>query len=277
MMRIVRFKHGKGELWGLLDDDQVTSLEGAVTFEQAHAQARAGAAGEVLPLAAVRLMPPVQRDAKIICAGLNYRAHLLEMKRAFPAHPSIFIRFADSLVGHDEPVVHPVNSDCFDYEAELAVVIGKPARHVAVEVALEYVAGYTCMAENSVRDFQLHNTQATPGKNFERSGALGPWIVSADEVPDPGKLVLIGRLNGEEVQRSGTNDLIFSVPQLISYLSSFMTLYPGDVIATGTPEGVGMTRKPPRYLRAGDVFEVEVSKVGTLTNAVVNERRSHVS
>ncbi|MDR5761377.1 fumarylacetoacetate hydrolase family protein [Caballeronia sp. LZ035] len=275
-MKIIRFEHASRQRWGVLNDDQVTSIDGADTFEQAVARARSGAAGETVPLSAVRLLPPVGRDAKILCAGLNYRAHLVEMKRAFPEYPSIFVRFANSLVGHDEPVVRPFNSDCFDYEAELAVVIGKPARHVSVEDALEYVAGYTCMAENSVRDFQQHNTQATPGKNFERSGALGPWIVTADEVPDPGRLVLTGRLNGEVVQRSGTDDLIFSVPQLIAYLSSFTTLDPGDVIATGTPEGVGMTRKPPRYLREGDVFEVDVSSIGTLANTVANERRTHV-
>ncbi|SAK99036.1 5-oxopent-3-ene-1,2,5-tricarboxylate decarboxylase [Caballeronia temeraria] len=274
-MKIVRFEQAAHQRWGVLDDAWITSIDGADTFEQALARAQ-GADGGRVPLSAVSLLSPVQSDAKIICAGLNYRAHLLEMKRTFPEHPSIFVRFADSLVGHDAPVVRPFNSDCFDYEAELAVVIGKPARHVSVDDALDYVAGYTCMAENSVRDFQQHNTQATPGKNFEHSGALGPWIVTADEIPDPGRLVLIGRLNGQEVQRSGTDDLIFSVPQLIAYLSSFTTLNAGDVIGTGTPEGVGMTRKPPRYLREGDVFEVDVSGIGTLANTVANERRRHV-
>jgi 2-keto-4-pentenoate hydratase/2-oxohepta-3-ene-1,7-dioic acid hydratase in catechol pathway len=214
---------------------------------------------------------PVLDPEKIICVGLNYRTHGSEVGADISDKPSLFVRFRNSLVAHDEPIVRPRNSPMFDYEGELAVVIGRGGRHIPPDRALEHVAGYTCFAENSVRDFQRHSRQATAGKNFERSGSVGPWIVTADEIPDPAKLTLVTRLNGEEVQRASTSDLIFSVPELVAYVSSFTRLEAGDLIATGTPSGVGSARKPPLWMKAGDVLEVEISDIGCLRNIVVDE------
>ncbi|WP_144640937.1 fumarylacetoacetate hydrolase family protein [Bordetella genomosp. 13] len=270
-MKIARLEHDGQAVWGIVADESVELLPGARNYGDALAAGASAAKRTALPIAGVRWLPPVLPDTKIICAGLNYGKHVQEMGRSDAAHASVFPRFADSFVGHGDDVVCPKNSDQLDYEAELAVVIGKTARHVPVERALEYVGGYTCMAENSVRDFQMHNRQATPGKNFERSGALGPWIVPADALPDPREVRVIGRLNGDEMQNGGLDDLIYSIPVLISYLSAFTTLRAGDIIATGTPEGVGMTRKPPRYLRPGDRFEVEVTGVGVLRHGTRQE------
>lgn len=269
-MKIARLEHDGHAVWGVVGSESVELLPGAHDYGEALAEAASAVERAALPITNVRWLAPVVSNTKIICAGLNYGKHAQEMDRGAGAYPSVFPRFADSFVGHDDQVVCPRNSDQLDYEAELAVVIGKPARHVPVERAMEYVGGYTCMAENSVRDYQMHNRQATPGKNFERSGALGPWIVSPD-LPDPREVRVIGRLNGVEVQNGGLDDLIFSIPALISYLSAFTTLRAGDIIATGTPEGVGMTRKPPRYLHPGDQFEVEVSGVGVLRHGTRQE------
>ncbi|WP_029954562.1 fumarylacetoacetate hydrolase family protein [Achromobacter sp. DH1f] len=270
-MKIARLEHDGHAVWGVVGSESVELLPGARDYGQALAEAAAVAKRATVPITEVRWLAPVMPDTKIICAGLNYGKHVREMDRGASAHPSVFPRFADSFVGHGATVICPRNSEQLDYEAELAVVIGKQARHVPVERALDYVAGYTCMAENSVRDYQMHNRQATPGKNFECSGALGPWIVSADSLNGPREVRVIGRLNGVEVQNGGLDDLIFSIPTLIAYLSTFTTLRAGDIIATGTPEGVGMTRKPPRYLRPGDQFEVEVLGVGVLRHGTRQE------
>lgn len=228
-----------------------------------------------LDLTTLQLLPPIPSPRKILCVGLNYGRHVAEAGRELPAHPSLFARFADSFVGHGDSVWKPQASDRLDYEAELAVVIGRGGRHIPARDALAHVAGYTCMAENSVRDFQKHNAQVTPGKNFERSGAIGPWLVTADEVGDPAQLSVIGRLNGEVMQHGHVSDLIFPIPELIAYISRFTPLSPGDVIATGTPEGVGSSRKPPRFLAAGDMLEVEIPGVGTLTHTVADEPARH--
>lgn len=216
-------------------------------------------------------LPPITDPDKIVCVGLNYRRHAEEAGMAIPRHPSLFVRFPASQVGHEAPTVAPSASEEYDYEAELAVVIGRGGRRIAGADAMAAVAGYACFAENSVRDFQKHAAQATPGKNFEASGAFGPWMTTADEVPDPAALRVIGRLNGETMQDESVSDLIFSIPQIIAYVSAFTRLLPGDVLVTGTPAGVGMARKPPRWLRAGDVFEVDIPGVGRLRNAVAAE------
>mgnify|MGYP002778040843 CR=1 FL=1 len=216
-------------------------------------------------------LPPIPDPDKILCIGLNYRRHAEEAGMALPKHPSMFVRFPGSQVGHEAPTVAPAASAEYDYEAELAVVIGCGGRHIAESDAMAAVAGYACFAENSVRDFQKHAAQATPGKNFEASGAFGPWITTADEVPDPAALQVIGRLNGQVMQDEPVSDLIFSIPRIIAYASSFARLLPGDVLVTGTPAGVGMARKPPLWLRPGDVFEVDIPGVGRLRNAVVAE------
>ncbi|HEY0294424.1 MAG TPA: fumarylacetoacetate hydrolase family protein [Bordetella sp.] len=219
----------------------------------------------------VVLLPPVIDPAKILCVGLNYHLHAQEAGMQVPAKPSIFVRFASSLTGQGQPVLRPRESDLFDYEAELAVVIGRQGRRISEQDAMRHVAGYACLAENSVRDWQRHSAQATPGKNFDASGAFGPWLVTPDEAGPPENMDIIGRLNGEVVQHDSVANMIFSVAELIAYLSTFTELLPGDVISTGTPAGVGLGRKPPRYMRAGDVFEVEISRLGVLRNRVQDD------
>jgi 2-keto-4-pentenoate hydratase/2-oxohepta-3-ene-1,7-dioic acid hydratase in catechol pathway len=216
---------------------------------------------------------PVIPDAgaKVLCVGVNYMPHIREMGRERPDKPVIFTRFADSIVGHGRPLLKPLASEQFDFEGELAVVIGKRARRVSKERALDYVAGYTCFNDGSVRDYQRHSPQFTPGKNFHASGAFGPWLVTVDEVPDPRKLMLTTRLNGQVVQHESVGELCFDVPQLIEYCSIFAQLEPGDVIVTGTPGGVGAGRKPPLWMKPGDTIEVEITGIGTLRNPVVAE------
>ena len=215
-------------------------------------------------------LPVIANPPKILCAGLNYRSHVAETGREMPTKPSMFSRFTDTLLGHQGVMIRPSVSEQFDFEGELAVIIGRAGRHVPPERALEFVAGYTCFMDGSVRDFQ--KISITAGKNFPASGPLGPWMVTADEIPDPSKLTLATRLNGREVQRSTTDLLIYSVPAIISYVSDFTPLEPGDIIATGTPEGVGHKRTPPLWMKAGDVIEVEISGIGTLRNRVEDER-----
>jgi 2-keto-4-pentenoate hydratase/2-oxohepta-3-ene-1,7-dioic acid hydratase in catechol pathway len=192
------------------------------------------------------------------------------MARELPKQPSMFIRFADTLVGHGGELIRPKVSDNFDFEGELALVIGKGGRHIAAERALEHVAGYTCFVDGSVRDYQKFSV--TSGKNFPGTGPLGPWLVTADEIPDPSRLTLMTRLNGREVQRSPTDLLIYAIPQIIAFCSDFTALSPGDIISTGTPEGVGHSRKPPLWMKAGDTLEVEITDIGVLRADVVDER-----
>jgi 2-keto-4-pentenoate hydratase/2-oxohepta-3-ene-1,7-dioic acid hydratase in catechol pathway len=219
----------------------------------------------------LRWLPPITDPDKTLCVGLNYFLHAQEAKMAVPEHPSLFARFPAAQVGHGTPVVRPRVSHKFDYEAELAVVIGRAGRHVPAEAAEAYIAGYSCFAENSVRDWQTHSRQATPGKNFERSGAFGPWLVTPDEAGPVAAMEVVGRLNGREMQRDAAANMIFSVPQVIAYVSTFITLLPGDVLVTGTPAGVGFTRDPPVWLQPGDRFDVEITNLGVLSNEVVDE------
>jgi 2-keto-4-pentenoate hydratase/2-oxohepta-3-ene-1,7-dioic acid hydratase in catechol pathway len=193
------------------------------------------------------------------------------MGRERPTHPVLFVRFADSVVGHGAPLLKPLASEQFDYEGELAVVIGKRARRVQRERAFDYVAGYTCFNDGSIRDYQRHSQQFTPGKNFHHSGSFGPWLVTTDEIADPHALELTTRLNGQVVQRESVGELCFDIPQLIEYCSTWTQLEPGDVIITGTPGGVGAERTPPLWMKAGDTIEVELSQIGTLRNPVVAE------
>jgi 2-keto-4-pentenoate hydratase/2-oxohepta-3-ene-1,7-dioic acid hydratase in catechol pathway len=219
----------------------------------------------------VSLLPPIVHPGKVLCIGVNYRKHVLEMGRDLPEYPWVFTRSADSFVGHQDAMIRPAVSEQFDFEGELALVIGKTAHRVSAASALDHVAGYCCLNDGSIRDFQRHSGQFTAGKNFWRSGAMGPWLVTADEVGDPSALRLETRLNGEVMQSASTSDLIFDIPTLIEYCSTFARLEPGDVIATGTPGGVGAARKPPLWMRAGDTIEVSISGIGTLTNTVEDE------
>ena len=209
--------------------------------------------------------------AKWLCVGVNYMPHIKEMGRERPSHPVMFVRFHDSIVGHGQPLLLPPSSVQFDYEGELAVVIGKRARHVRREHALDYVAGYSCFNDGSIRDYQRHSQQFTPGKNFHHSGSFGPWLVTTDELPDPRTLQLTTRLNGQIVQHESVGELCFDIPQLIEYCTKWTQLLPGDVLVTGTPGGVGAGRTPPLWMSAGDHVEVEISGIGVLRNPVMAE------
>lgn len=223
----------------------------------------------VIDLNAVRLLPPVPVPPKILCVGLNYDDHLEESGLKKPAYPEIFARFATSLIAHQEPIRRPRESTALDYEAELAVVIGKPGRRIPQEQALDHVAGYSLFNDASVRDFQLRTPQWTMGKNFDGTGSFGPWLVTPDAVPPGARgLRIQGRLNGRVMQDARTDLLIFSVPELIEMISVAMSLERGDVIITGTPGGVGAARKPPVFMQPGDIFEVEIEELGVLTNPV---------
>jgi 2-keto-4-pentenoate hydratase/2-oxohepta-3-ene-1,7-dioic acid hydratase in catechol pathway len=279
-MRLASFSHGGRVAFGAVRAEGIVDLStpdvrtlrtalAAWGVEGLRARAEAGRA--VVPLQEASWLQPIVEPDKILCVGLNYFDHAKEANMPVPERPSLFVRFASSQVGHLASVERPRASHQFDYEAELAVVIGRTGRHVSEERAHEYVFGFSCFAENSVRDWQTHSRQATSGKNFERSGAFGPWITTPDEAGPVERMEVIGRLNGREMQRDNAANMIFSVPQLIAYISTFTTLLPGDVIVTGTPAGVGFTRKPPVWLVPGDRFEVEVTGVGVLSNAVIEE------
>jgi len=220
-------------------------------------------------LSDVKFLPVVPDPQRIVCVGINYRSHAEETGRDISPAPSVFLRLADTLVGHGGALVRPSVSHMFDFEGELAVVIGRPGRHIAQADALQHIAGYTCFVDGSVRDYQKFSV--TSGKNFPGTGPLGPVLATTDEIPDPTRLTLVTRLNGEEMQRSGTDKLIYSIPHVIKFVSDFTGLAPGDVIATGTPAGVGHRRSPPVWMKAGDVLEVEISGIGTLRNPVVGE------
>ncbi|WP_250520732.1 MULTISPECIES: fumarylacetoacetate hydrolase family protein [unclassified Caballeronia] len=226
----------------------------------------------ILPWREVELRPVVPDPDKILCVGINYMTHVKETGRDIPTKPMFFTRFADSQTAHDAPIVRPLASHKLDFEGELAVVIGRTARHVKAANAFDYVAGYACYNDGSVRDWQRHTIQFTPGKNFPSTGSFGPWLVTADDVGDPSQLSLVTRLNGEVVQQAPLDDLIFDIPTLIEYCSTFTVLRPGDVIITGTTGGVGAFREPPLWMKPGDIVEVEISKIGVLRNTIADER-----
>jgi 2-keto-4-pentenoate hydratase/2-oxohepta-3-ene-1,7-dioic acid hydratase in catechol pathway len=221
---------------------------------------------------AIRYRPVIDDPAaKLLCVGVNYLPHIREMGRERPDDPVIFTRFADSLVGHEEPMVRPRASQKYDFEGELAVIMGRRARHIAKRDALDYIAGYSCFNDGSIRDFQRHGLQWTPGKNFHHSGAFGPWLVTRDEQPDPAALHLTTTLNDEVVQDEKVSELCFDIGDLIAYITTWAELLPGDVIATGTPGGVGAGREPQLWMKAGDVVEVEIAGIGALRNVIVDE------
>jgi 2-keto-4-pentenoate hydratase/2-oxohepta-3-ene-1,7-dioic acid hydratase in catechol pathway len=220
---------------------------------------------------AVTYRPVIDNPDKVICVGLNYKAHREETGRAPTDNPALFIRFADTQCGHNQPMIKPAASDSFDYEGELAVIIGKNGRHVKAADWESIVAGYAIYNDGSVRDWQNHTIQWTAGKNFPATGAFGPWMVTADELGDPTQLQLTTRLNGDVMQDTTTDLMIFDIPTLIEYITTFTELRPGDVISTGTPGGVGFKRDPQVFMKPGDTVEVEISKIGTLVNPIVAE------
>jgi 2-keto-4-pentenoate hydratase/2-oxohepta-3-ene-1,7-dioic acid hydratase in catechol pathway len=281
-MRFVTFvRQGAVGFGVLLDNDEVADLSDALpqarSLREVLAQDRVAEAGRAvaaaprLALADVQLLPVIPDPSKVICVGINYVAHAAEAGRTVGEHPVIFQRYADTLIGHGQPLLRPTASEQFDFEGEIAVVIGKGGDHIAREDALDHVAGYTLFNDASVRDWQFHTHQYGMGKNFRSSGALGPFLLTADEVPDPRQLALQTFVNGDKMQEGSLDQLAFDIPTIISYVSEALAWRPGDVIATGTPSGIGFKRNPPVFLRAGDVVEVHASQLGTLSNPVADE------
>jgi 2-keto-4-pentenoate hydratase/2-oxohepta-3-ene-1,7-dioic acid hydratase in catechol pathway len=282
-MKLMMFAHGGKTRLGVVQGEEVVAVAGAGVPEDlagviAGGQAAlaaveaAAASGERLKLADVTPALPLAHPGKFICVGLNYALHAKEGGHDIPTYPSFFPRYATSLVPAGGNVIRPKSSVTLDYECELAFIIGKGGRHISEAEALDHVFGYTLFNDVSVREYQRKTSQWTPGKNFDGTGPFGPVVVTPDELP-PGAsgLRITTRVNGETMQDSNTEDMIFTVANIIATLSEFMTLEPGDVVATGTPSGVAHARKPPAWMKAGDVVEVEVEKIGVLRNPVVDE------
>jgi len=223
-----------------------------------------------LSLADVTWLPVIPNPGKILCVGLNYQDHVVETGRDNTEQPALFIRVAESQVGHGQPLLRPKESTHLDFEAEIAVIIGKPGRRIPQSESWDHIAGYSCYNDGSVRDWQRHTVQWTAGKNFVQTGAFGPWMVTADEIPPNTRLTLSCRLNGERMQHATTDQMIFKIPKIIEYCSTWTPLAPGDVLVTGTPGGVGSRRNPPVWMKAGDRVEVEIDKVGVLENIVAD-------
>jgi 2-keto-4-pentenoate hydratase/2-oxohepta-3-ene-1,7-dioic acid hydratase in catechol pathway len=279
-MKLASYRADGEDTFGAVVGDGVVTLGGAKgrykTLRDALAantlgELKAAIAGKAADheLARITFLPVIPNPEKILCVGINYRDHAAETGRDTLSNPQMFLRLVNTLVGHEGEMIRPKVSTNFDFEGELTAVIGKGGRHISEGDALAHVAGYTCFVDGSVRDWQKHSV--TSGKNFIGTGPLGPWMVTTDEIPDPTKLTLMTRLNGQEMQRSGTDMLIYSVARIISYASGFTPLAPGDVIATGTPAGVGHRRNPPVWMKAGDVLEVEITGIGTLRSRIVDE------
>ena len=279
-MKFASFKIDNSPSWGLVEGDTVADLgallrerypdlKSAIAADALKEAAASAANARRHPLSAIAWLPVIPNPDKILCIGLNYASHVGEVGRQLPTVPSVFSRLHNTLVPHGGNIVRPRASIDFDYEGELAIVIGERCRHVSRASALSVVAGYTCFLDISVRDFQKHSV--TAGKNFPATGPLGPWMVTADVVADPQRLELTTRLNGKTVQHDTTDHMIFDVATIIEYLSTVTWLEPGDIIATGTPDGVGMGRKPPLWMKGGDKVEVEISGIGILGVNVVDE------
>ena len=275
-MRYVSFRRPDGTAsFGRLDGETIVELasDAAPSLKAALTDGSLAtlADGASFAAADVVALPVIPDPAKILCVGLNYAEHVKETGREQKAHPAIFVRYADSLIADGQPMVKPAVTTRFDYEGELAIVIGKPCHKVVAADAMAYVAGYAAFNDGSARDWQRHNIQFTPGKTFPGTGGFGPALVTADEIADLGALRVQTRLNGELVQDQAISDMIWDIPTVIEYISAFTPLAPGDVIATGTPGGVGDKRTPPLYMNAGDKVEVSIGTIGTLTNRIIDE------
>lgn len=265
-----------GEFHGLFSDDAgyPGSLESLVRKGRSALDVAAVVLGKgaAVDLDRVTLRPPLPTPGKIICVGLNYVDHSIESGFVVPDYPTIFTRFTSSLLGAGAPIIRPKVSTQLDYEGEMVAVIGVAGRHIAEEDALNHVIGYSIFNDGSVRDYQKKAPQWTIGKNFDNTGAFGPYLVTADELPPGGKgLHIQTRLNGNVVQDASTDDMVFSVAKLISIVSEAITLSPGDIFVTGTPAGVGVARKPPLFMKHGDICEVEIEGIGILRNSVQDE------
>jgi 2-keto-4-pentenoate hydratase/2-oxohepta-3-ene-1,7-dioic acid hydratase in catechol pathway len=280
-MKLASFRNAGTSSWGVVGDGvmhdvgavlrQLPDLRSAIARQALDDARRAAPDAPQIPLDAIEWLPVIPNPDKIICIGLNYEMHRQETGRAEVAHPTIFTRFANSQIGHLAPLVRPKISTDFDYEGELAAIIGTSCRHVSRGDAFAQIAGYACYNDGSVRDWQRHTPQFTPGKNFFGTGPFGPWMVTPDEVGAIGPQRLQTRVNGQVVQDTTLGEMIFDIPRQIEYCSTFTQLEPGDVIVTGTPGGVGSRRTPPLWLKPGDVVEVEIDRVGLLRNTVADE------
>ena len=281
-MKIATYTHAGVITFGELQDDVAVPLARPIRGAEQHLKALSDLAetlhrgdkpepiGPSVPRSEVELLAPVPRPGKFLCIGLNYRDHAAESGMDVPKEPVVFNKFATSVLAHDAAVQIPVGADKLDYEAELAFVIGRRARNVSVEEAGEYILGYTCVNDISERGWQFSDGQWARAKGSDGFGPMGPAIVTGDALSDPGDLGIRLRLNGETMQDSRTDQLVFGIPALVAFLSRHFTLEPGDVIATGTPPGVGFARKPPIYLKSGDVMEVEIDGVGLLRNTIAD-------
>lgn len=283
-MKLLSFLRGGDASYGVLKDGRVIDAKRALggRYPDLLAVLDAGALGELEQAVAaasesyaldeIRFLPVIPNPRKIFCIGINYRSHADEIAREKPAYPMVFSRFANSQVGHGEPMPLPPESDSFDYEGEIAVIIGRRGRRISQADSWEYIAGYAPYNDGTIRAWQRHTTQWIPGKNWFASGGFGPWMATRDEIDDNANLTLVTRLNGEEMQRAQAHDMLYSIPELIEYCSIFTELEPGDIIVSGTPGGVGWTRKPPVFMKDGDTIEIEISEIGTLVNHVTAEQ-----
>ena len=281
-MKFASFEIDSTASWGLVEDGGIADL-GALLRERCPDLKSAIAADALADVAAsatkakryalsdISWLPVIPNPDKILCIGLNYEMHRKETGRSEVENPTVFGRFANSQTGHLSDIIRPRVSTDLDFEGELAVVIGKAGRYIKRQDAWQHIAGYACYNEGSVRDFQRHTHQFTPGKNFPSTGGFGPWMVTPDEIDDLGPLRLQTRLNGEVVQDTTIDQMIFDIPRQIEYCSTFTRLEPGDVIATGTPGGVGSRRTPPLWMKPGDIVEVEIERIGLLRNGIADE------
>ena len=282
-MKLVTFKYNDFVSFGVSEDELVFDIGQVLGGQHSNLCSVIGAGNNELitramtnaeryELGDVQLLPPILKPDKIICVGLNYESHRKETGRAEVKYPTLFTRFANTQIGHEESIWLPSESTNLDYEGELAVVIGRSGWKIPEDRAMEHVVGYACYNDATIRDWQRHTSQFTPGKNFPHTGSFGPWLVTTEEIPDPSSLSLTTRLNGEVMQHATTDMLIFTIPVLINYISRFTRLEPGDVISTGTPGGVGFKRDPQIFMNPGDRVEVEISGIGTLTNSIIFEQ-----
>lgn len=283
-MKLVSFRHGGKDGFGVVKDNGIVDLTAAFFFDTRYADLRQAFTADAIAelertarsseadvgLTDVSFLLPIPRPGKIFCVGGNYEVGS-GAAGGRPGYPTVFTRFPDSFAAHDAPILKPKVSDQLDYEGELAVVIGRGGRHIAEEDALGHVGGYTCLNEGSVRDWQARGSQNCAGKSFYQSGSMGPWIVTADEIPDPSKLRITTRVNGEVRQDGSTDGMLFSIPFLISYISRITPLEPGDIITTGSPDISAVDLETPQWLKPGDRVEVEIDGIGTLRNPVEAE------
>jgi len=281
-MKLLSFQTAQGASYGIVTDKGIVDLKRYLGNQFADLKALIAGNGfaQIRPHMTatpdyqpsdIVFLPVIPNPDRIVCVGLNYQDHVVETGRDNTEQPAIFLRLPESQVGHRQPILRPRESKHLDFEAEIAVIIGKPGRRISLKDAWDHIAGYSCYNDGSVRDWQRHTIQWTAGKNFARTGGFGPWMVTADDIPPGTRMTLSCRLNGERMQHATTEQMIFKIPKIIEYVSTWTTLEPGDVLVTGTPGGVGARRTPPLWMKPGDTVEVEIDKVGVLANSIADD------